>query len=217
MSGHPVMADDSTGGDCGGPAGDRNPFATRYTRPGALAYFFDPGVTAEGLVQRLRAVGWRGEIVGPHGSGKSTLLATLAPLLRAAGCTVVETALHDEQRRLPRAFWRAVRAGCPAGGPLLLVVDGYEQLGWLERWLLGRWTRSRKAGLFVTAHRPTGLPRLLTTEATLDRATRIVEHLAAGTALVIAPADLARRLERHHGNLREVLMELYDVWEERQK
>jgi len=212
--------------------GQRNPFATRYTRPGALRYLFD-SLTAADLIDRLRAAAWRGEIVGPHGSGKSTLLATLVPLLRAGGCQVVETALRDGQRRLPRVFWQTARAWVPqalpvppgmvpaqstggAGGtPLVLVVDGYEQLGWLARWQLHRWTRRRDIGLLLTSHRPTGLPRLWATEATLDRAARVVAALVAGTAFTVDRTDLARRLTRHHGNLREVLMELYDVWEEK--
>ena len=63
---------------------ERNPFATRFVRPGAIPYRF-----ANGLVGRdrasLRQHDWRGEIVGPHGSGKSTLVQTLIPPLKEAG------------------------------------------------------------------------------------------------------------------------------------
>ena len=59
------------------PSRHTNPFATCWTRPGAIAFHFPPGESAEQLVARLAADNWRGEIVGPHGSGKSTLLETL--------------------------------------------------------------------------------------------------------------------------------------------
>ena len=61
----------------GPPSRHTNPFATCWTRPGAMAFQFPPGESAERLVAKLAAVGWWGEIVGPHGSGKSTLLETL--------------------------------------------------------------------------------------------------------------------------------------------
>ena len=56
----------------------QNPFSAHRLRPGALPCLFSSGQSAESLLERLRAAGGRGQIVGPHGSGKSTLLA--APL-----------------------------------------------------------------------------------------------------------------------------------------
>ena len=80
---------------------DHNPFATRFTRPGALGYLFPPGESAESLVDHLRQNGWRGEIIGPHGSGKSTLLAALLPRLAEAGRVVAHYALHQGEHALP--------------------------------------------------------------------------------------------------------------------
>ncbi len=64
---------------------EHNPFATRHVRPGAIPYRFAPGSAAEGVVERLAAADWQGQIIGPHGSGKSTLLATLLPAIESAG------------------------------------------------------------------------------------------------------------------------------------
>ena len=66
---------------------ERNPFATRFVRPGVIPYRFDDRRTVADLVATLREHGWRGEIIGPHGSGKSTLVQTLIPALQEAGAT----------------------------------------------------------------------------------------------------------------------------------
>jgi hypothetical protein len=54
-----------------------NPFATRFTRPGAIEFIFPAGESLATLVARLRACDWRGQITGPHGSGKAPLRAAL--------------------------------------------------------------------------------------------------------------------------------------------
>ncbi len=114
------------------PSRHANPFATCWTRPGALAFQFSTGESAAGLVARLATTDWRGEIVGPHGSGKSTLLETLGPHLRAAERGVSAVALRDGQRRLPADFLRKALASSHP----LVIVDGYEQLSWLHRRVL---------------------------------------------------------------------------------
>jgi energy-coupling factor transporter ATP-binding protein EcfA2 len=62
---------------------DANPFATCWTRPGAIEYLFPEGQSAANLVERLEGQNWQGQIVGPHGSGKTTLLDSLLSLLKA--------------------------------------------------------------------------------------------------------------------------------------
>jgi hypothetical protein len=188
-----------------------NPFAVRHVRPGALPYLLPEGVDATALVRRFVALGRRGAVVGPHGSGKSTLLATLLPELAAAGYATSLVELHDGRRTLPAESWR--ESGPEAGGDRpVLVIDGYEQLGWLRRWRVRRWCRRRGGGLLVTAHRPTGLPTLWRTDVSPDLAGRVIRRLRPG---VPAPpeSELARRLQVWRGNFREVLFEMYDEHE----
>jgi hypothetical protein len=191
-----------------------NPFATRHVRPGAIPYLFPPGEHAARVVERLRANGWRGQIVGPHGSGKSTFLAALLPELSRVGRIPLLVALHDGQRRLPPETRPALRALHPAG---IVVIDGYEQLGCWSRFWLERSCRRRSWGLLVTAHRSVGLPGLLRTSVTLETAWRIVEHLLPDPTGLINPTDVAVRLAARAGNLREVLFELYDLIETRRR
>jgi hypothetical protein len=186
-----------------------NPFATRFTRPGAIEYRFPEGVTAEGLVSRLRVIEWRGQIVGPHGSGKSTLLHSLMPAIERAGKTPQLVTLHEGQRRLPTSIDNLLPEASS-----LLIVDGYEQLGRLAKWRLMRACRKRGAGLLVTSHAPVGLPTLYSVEPSLATTQAIVRELTSDIAR-IEEAEVARCFAKHEGNIRETLFELYDLVERR--
>jgi hypothetical protein len=212
------------------PSAD-NPFSTRYTRPGAIPFRFPPGTSADGLVEQLRSQGWRGAIVGPHGSGKSSLVAALIPAIRRAGKEVQLIELHDGQRRLPVVKGSGVFI-CPDGpgadiheqiktpDPFtVVIVDGYEQLAWWNRLRLRRDARRRGLGLVVTSHAPTALPLLFRTSTSLDLAREIVQSLLAGRkelagADLVSAEQLARRFESRQGDMREILFDLYDLYEE---
>ena len=106
-----------------------NPFSTRFVRPGRSPIAFRPATTPTRSSTGWRPIGWRGQIVGPHGSGKSTLLAGLLEPLERAGRRPWLVTLVDRQRRLP-ADWLSQ---AEAAAATLLVIDGYEQLGWWSR------------------------------------------------------------------------------------
>ena len=180
-------------------------------RPGATPFFFPPGQSAEGLVESLRGHGWRGEIVGPHGSGKSSLVSALIPALRSAGRTTLLIELHDGQRRLPVDLRRASDLGSDA----VVIVDGYEQLSFWSRVQLKGFCRRRGLGLLVTSHQPAGLPPLFRTATSLALAQQIVGFFLQGRQELVGPDELARRFQRHRGDLRELLFDLYDVYEQR--
>lgn len=59
-----------------------NPFATRFTQPGAIPYQFPPAVNSESLATKFfHEHHGRAAIVGPHGSGKTSLLYAITPYL----------------------------------------------------------------------------------------------------------------------------------------
>ena len=215
-----------------------NPFATRYTRPGAMAFLFPAGQSAATLVAQLRGHGWWGEIVGPHGSGKSTLLAALAPELLAAGRKIVWRQVRGPgvgdgdatagRARLPPSRWgpdeakevaakfAAVTAGSDDWNEATQVVlDGYEQLSWWWRRRVQATVRRCKAGLLVTTHQPLGLPPLAEMTSSEALAQRIVAGLLADKASAVTPADVTAAYARTGGNLRETLFALYDVHQSR--
>lgn len=176
-----------------------NPFSTRFVEPAAVPYLFPDGVTAADLVRRLAESGDRGQIVGPHGSGKSTLLAALLPHL-----TGRHVRLNEAEPTLPADVWEL-----PAEH--LLVIDGFEQLGYRTR----RRLRYRPGGLLVTAHRPMGLPTLYRTDVPAETAARVVDRLLPPDGRGLLDGyDLVARLRARRGSLREVLFELYDRWED---
>jgi hypothetical protein len=193
------------------PTRHGNPFATCWTRPGALAFQFAPGDSAEALVTRLAAAGGWGEIVGPHGSGKSTLLRSLESQLAVAGWRVAAITLRDGQRRLPGEWLRTAlgRAAMDTSKPLL-IIDGYEQLSWFARLRLKWRCRIAGAGLLVTSHASTGLPTIYRTQVDLALVAALVSTLTAHRTSPITQGDIAASHACHGSNLRELLFALYD-------
>jgi hypothetical protein len=184
---------------------DANPFATCWTRPGALPFLFPPGESASRLVARLATMQWRGAIVGLHGSGKSTLLEALKPALRAAGLSIHAITLRDGQRRLPKQFLKTLpqkRA--------VAIVDGFEQLGWFERLRLNLTCRRRQIGLLVSTHAPTRIPTLICLAPDEPLLQKLVAALTVNAPTPLTPADVAASHAGHGMNVREMLFDLYD-------
>jgi len=192
------------------PSRYANPFATCWTRPGAMAFRFPRGKSAERLVAELAASDWQGEIIGPHGSGKSTLLDTLIPHFVAAGRSVALVTLHDGQRRLP-ARWldKSLASSRP-----LVIIDGWEQLTWLSRRIVRRRCCRASAGLLVTSHAATGLPLLFRTQPTRELVDELVSALTARIPSPITESDVAASHACRGSNLRELLFLLYDRHEQ---
>lgn len=207
-----------------------NPFATRFIAPGRIAWvgasdFFDR------LESRWQALRCRAAIVGPHGSGKSTLLEHLVPRVGtivfrrdALGNRLSASSLAGA-RGGPPTVWLQLRKTEPRSMVIpwhelcegrLLVVDGYEQLNRWRRATLVTRTWWRGVALLVTSHRRTLLPTLCELSVTSDIARQIIARLTAEQADLPQPSDeeISRRLRAQSGNLREVLMDLYDRVEE---
>jgi energy-coupling factor transporter ATP-binding protein EcfA2 len=212
---------------------DSNPFATRFTRPGAIEYVFPAGQSVATVVAQLADQGWWGEIVGPHGSGKSTLLAALAPALRKAGRRVTWRAIRagregeasaeplvGRESAKPQEVVAAKFAEVVAGSDewdasTQLVLDGYEQLSWWWRRRVQALVRRRGAGLLVTAHEPLGLPTLATIKPSEAVAQQVVTKLIGGQRAAVTPADVSQAFAASGQNMRETLFALYDVHQSR--
>jgi hypothetical protein len=187
-----------------------NPFSTRRVRPGAIAYEYAAPAGRQAALARFEAAGRRGQIVGPHGSGKSALLADLVRCWQRAGERVLLSELHDGQRRLPRRFWSDARRERPT----LVAVDGYEQLGFWARRGLRRFCRRGGIGLVVTAHKSMGFPDLARCAPSLETVERLARGLLGGEAPWATSEMIAACFEKHGGNVREVLFDLYDRYED---
>ena len=191
-----------------------NPFATRWVRPAALPYVFSDGGSAIHVIEKLQRNCWRGAIVGPHGTGKSTLLVELARQLTSARREVETITLHDGQRRLPAKFWHAIGANPQC----MIIVDGFEQLGWWSRRQLFWACRREGRGLLISVHSENataGLPVIHRTCGDLAILHHLVELELPSHQGVIGADDVSRSFRSCDGNVREIMFELYDLFEQR--
>jgi hypothetical protein len=166
------------------------------------------GVTWEDLVDRLATLDFRAALVGLHGHGKTTLLEDLAPRLEERGFRLRSVTLRAGERRLTAAQEETLFADL--SGRDLLLVDGAEQLGRLA-WLRLRRKSHAAGGLVVTSHRPGLLPTFHECRTTPELLAGIVRDLLGPEAEGVSP-DPEDLWQRHRGNLRDALRELYDVW-----
>ena len=185
------------------PSRNANPFATCWTRPGALPCLASSSASVEGVLARLESAGWRGQIVGPHGVGKSTLMMALARLLSGRGLSVACCDLS--------------RGGEPSAPSrdAVLMVEGFERLRRGERnACLRRW-RTRSRGFVVTTHRPLRsfwqpLAVVATLRPDLELLDRLYDLLTARRATPVTREEARRAFIRHDGRLRDVWFDLYN-------
>ncbi len=213
-----------------------NPFASRYVRPGALA--FQPvssvlGQTAildvhqqsdfaGNFITRLREVRC-GAIVGDHGTGKSTLLRELAAHLdneMPGGAWVQLTQSERVSERLDnlRTIARVQRTVAPGG---VLVIDGAEQVPVLfRRWIARKCRGSRQFALVTSHHEIAGFETLYRTELSPALIGGLLNELLSPENGEV-PLGLRSHLQHHLRsvnlddvrNLRDLWSELYEVAE----
>ena len=185
-----------------------NPFAT--ARVHRIRYRLRDE-TWDALLDRLAAMNYRGAIVGPRGSGKTTLLEDLEPRLQERGFEIVSLRLTQEQPRLAPGVLHELSS--KVGARHMLMLDGAEQLHCWSWWRL-LWSVRRAGGLLLTSHRPGRLPTLMVCGTSGELLAELVAEL------LMEPAErqrvrAAELFEKHDGNLREALRDLYDVWSAR--
>jgi hypothetical protein len=177
-----------------------NPFATdRVLRQ---RYRLDASGWAL-LMARLRTLRHHGAIVGAHGAGKTTLLEDLAERLAANGWRITQARLTVESPALGLSIsTRRLAALEPAD---LLLIDGAEQLSAL-RWVWVRFRARHAGGIIITTHTAGRLPTLWRCRTSPE----LLCDLSGSLGVKLAPRDAADLFDRHRGNLRNALRELYD-------
>lgn len=208
-----------------------NPFASRYVRPGELAFRLmregDAGYVQafcaerqhafiDDFVTRLREV-CCGAIVGEHGTGKSTLLRELAGRLESempGGGWVQLTQTDRVGKTLGniRTVSRCLRTVAPGG---VLVIDGAEQLPAIVRhWIAKKCRRARQFALMTSHHDLAGFVTLHRTELSPALINGLVHELLSDVHTNVSPS-LRAHLQNHlqSVNLGEV-RNLRDLWDD---
>jgi len=179
----------------------RNPFSTRFIRPGEVRFVFPAGYSQQSVLASLQNPSAQGAIVGPHGSGKSTLLEML-------GQSWEEMGLVEQRVRLTASR----KSGALTLGELdtnsILVIDGFEQLSLWKHWWI-RW-RCQHAGarLLVTTHQDCGLPIIVRTQPDWPLAYKLSAMLLDCDATPYE-ADLKAVWEEDPGDIRAYFFRLY--------
>ncbi len=182
------------------PSREANPFATCWTRPGALPWCGD----TSDVVEKLRTAGWRGQVVGPHGSGKSTLLHALVEPLRRAGRRPVLIDSRSDQ--------------CGAGD--FLLIEAFERLPRREqRRCVAAWRRAG-VGFVATTHQALSSsihPLRVVAQTTPDPSVvvNLFDRLTERRPTPVTVGDALASFASRAGDLREVWFDLYLLHEDR--
>lgn len=182
-----------------------NPF--RSARVTGLGFCWPEGGSMAVLMAEWRSAGCRGAVAGAKGNGKSTLLREWMAALAEEGWVCWALRLTEESPRLPRKLAPPVGSD---GRPVCAVLDGAEQMGWVDR---RRWRRAvrRLQGEIQTCHDPRGarLPVLWTLQAGPAQVEHLLGQLLGG-ARGRVPESAAELLAAHQGDVRQLLRSLYD-------
>jgi hypothetical protein len=187
-----------------------NPFASRSVAPGRTAYLFPEGGSLEALADELEAVGWTGELIGPHGAGKSTLLFCLADEARRRGKRLAFWRCREDAVRLPWN-WRWLLRGAD-----VCFLEGGEVVPKGQMRALKRACSRRGIGLLATTHEPLGLGWSREVRPSAREFARLVRALAPEEpgAQSFGEPEARRLLAAHGGSARDALDALYDACED---
>lgn len=164
------------------------------------------------VMDRFALLGRRAATLGRHGSGKTTFLEQLARRLEGVGLEVLTYRLDDLAPRLDSRELRRWQRQLTAKH--LVVVDG---AGWFGPVAGGKLLRATLSagGLLVSAHRRCRLPVLFECRTDGKLLQKLVETLLRDCVERVPPGlltEVASAYERHRGNLRHALRDLYDQW-----
>jgi hypothetical protein len=183
-----------------------NPFAVE--RVHAIRYR-PLDTTFDEILRRLRELSYRAAIVGPEGAGKTTLLEDLQGMLEQKGFRPRPVFVNDTSH-LDRAACRRLLSELTRDQ--IVLLDGADLIRRSDWSLLKRGTTIHAGGLVITSHRHGLLPTLIECATTPALLTEIVARLLLPPSHDISSEFLDHLYERHLGNLRTCLRELYDFY-----
>jgi hypothetical protein len=182
-----------------------NPFAVE--RVHAIRYR-PPNTTFDRLLARLHELNYRAAITGPEGSGKTTLLEDLGHTFREKGIRTKVVFVNDTSSFDSPSCRRLL---ADLSRDQIVLLDGADLIRRSDWSLLKRHTITHAYGLVITSHRRGLLPTLIECSTSLALLKEIVAELQPH-GRPLAAEFLDNLYERHQGNLRHCLRELYDFY-----
>ena len=181
-----------------------NPFAVE--RVHAIRYRPLHTTFAE-ILTRLEELNYRAALVGPDGSGKTTLLEDLQKSLAEKGIGTRMVFVNDTAP-LSEPACRQLLSETTRDE--ILLLDGADLISRSCWSLIKRHTITHASGLIVTSHRPCLLPTLIecTTSPSL---LRDIAHELEPPDGSLSAECLDTLFQRHEGNIRNCLRDLYDL------
>lgn len=150
------------------------------------------------IFDRLKRLGMRASVVGPHGSGKTTLLELLATKLVSEGLEPFWIRIHSDKRSMQK--WPKLTARN------VVILDGADLLS-RSRWYTVRWKSRNAAGLIISSHVAGLLPTLTICQTSPALLGELMDRLDSNCKV-----DATALFFRHNGNLRDAFRELYDLY-----
>lgn len=160
------------------------------------------------LLEKLEDLDHYAAIVGPDGSGKTVLLEELGMKLADQGLSMKRLFLNDMAPSIPQSSLDNLMANLTESD--IILFDGADRMGRLA-WSRFERQASKAAGLIVTSHRTGFLPTLIECRTTPELFGGIVDEVLGTEDHNV---DIGGLFEKHTGNIRQALRELYDLFSE---
>ena len=184
-----------------------NPFRTSALD--LIPYFFDDGDSVDKIWEDFLNLNMRAAITGPKGRGKTRLMEVLAPFINEAGYKTRYMKLSRENRGISNKDLGELREH--GDRRTIILLDGCEQMSAIRWHLFYLKVSGNFAGILISNHRKNRLPLLRECKTSLSLLRKCVDHLTRGTGIHVSDTILNDLYLKHHGNIREVFLELYDA------
>lgn len=180
---------------------ENNPFSVSKIHN--LPYHFS-GSNLNTILRNWSSQNYRGIIKGKHGVGKSTLLKELVSFLESRDEAINYIFLNNNLKFNVKDLLNIFKLD----KKFIVVIDGWEQIGFFFKILLFLKFKRLK-GFIGTSHQNGIFPVIFDATTDFKTFSALVAKLTGASYEKVLP-DLRLLYDKHNGNIRDCLFELYD-------